>query len=177
VKTLSKRKHSNDIVSKVWRVPRRPKNGKWKPVVRIGRHVPWGYDQDPDNQDILIPNVPQLELLEEGRIFMRRGYSLRQVAEWLSEETGRYISHVGLRKRIDTEERRRRALRNLRVYKKRLEQVLAAIDKLENDRIGTNTIDDVEELLDGEFAQGPTKRSEAQEAEDSTEDTDTSSEG
>lgn len=127
--------------TKIWKLPKIGADGKWHRVIRLGRHIPWGYMQDEDELDMLIPVPEQLDMLEDGKEWMRRGYSRRQVAAWLSDETGRYISHVGLKKRLELEDRRKRSLRSLRVYKKKLKETIALIEKLENDRIGVNSED------------------------------------
>ena len=41
----------------------------------------------------------ELEALEKAKEYLKT-CSYREVAEWLHRTTGRYISHVGLRKRI-----------------------------------------------------------------------------
>ena len=51
-----------------WFLPK-PKKGpdgtiNWYPIVRVGRHVPFGYEQDPNDPDILNPIPEELELLE-----------------------------------------------------------------------------------------------------------------
>ena len=70
-----------------------------EPVVRVGTHVPFGYKQDPDDQDILLPIPEELELFEKAKKFLKQ-YSYREVAAWLSTQSERYISHVGLYKRV-----------------------------------------------------------------------------
>ena len=87
-------------------VPEETEDGfNWQPVVRIGRTVPFGYEQDPTDLDVLQPIVDELELLERAKKYLRQ-YSYRDVANWLSEQSGRYISHVGLMKRVKLEEKR-----------------------------------------------------------------------
>ena len=39
----------------------------WKPVVRLGSHVPFGYRQDPNDGDILLPIPEELELFEQAK--------------------------------------------------------------------------------------------------------------
>ena len=56
----------------------------WYPVVRVGRFIPFGYEQDPDDPDILLPIPEELELFEQAKIHLKQ-YSYRQVAAWLSE--------------------------------------------------------------------------------------------
>jgi len=127
-----------------WYLPDSPDKDKegnsfWKPVVRIGRHIPFGYKQDPDDPDILLPIEEELELLEQAKIHMRR-YSLRQVANWLSEESGRYISHEGLRKRVNIERSRKAQAAIYRQYARRAQEATEKARKIEEQRIGGRTL-------------------------------------
>lgn len=78
---------------------------EWHPVVRVGRTIPFGYRQDPDDPNVLLPIPEQLEKLELAKEHLKK-YSYREVATWLTNNTGRYISHVGLMKRVKLEKRR-----------------------------------------------------------------------
>jgi len=86
---------------------------RYLPVVRIGRIVPFGYEQDPTDKDILLPIEDELILLEKAKGFLRQ-YSYRDVAHWLSTNSGRDISHSGLRTRIKSEEQRTKESSNYR---------------------------------------------------------------
>ena len=103
---------------------------KWKPVVRVGRVIPFGYKQDDNDEDILIPIPYELELLEKAKKFIRQ-YSYRKVADWLSKESGRTISHVGLIKRIKIEQKRKTAATNQSNLAKRYEEAIQKAKKLE----------------------------------------------
>lgn len=118
-----------------WKIPKRGLKGEWYPVVRIGRHIPFGYEQDPDDPQILLPIPSELELLEQAKRYLSE-YSFRLVARWLSEQSGRYISHVGLKKRVNIEEQRRKASAQYRTYARRAEEAAEKARKLEEDRIG-----------------------------------------
>ena len=65
--------------------------------------VPYGYQVHPDNDKLLMPIEHELEALELAKQHLKQ-YSYRAVAQWLSKETGRYISHYGLKKRIEVEQ-------------------------------------------------------------------------
>jgi len=106
----------------------------WQPVVRIGRTVPFGYEQDPTDLDVLQPIVDELELLERAKKYLRQ-YSYRDVANWLSEQSGRYISHVGLMKRVKLEQKRKRQASNQRYLAERYKEALQKAERLE-ERIG-----------------------------------------
>ena len=116
-------------------VPEETEDGfNWQPVVRIGRTVPFGYEQDPTDLDVLQPIVDELELLERAKKYLRQ-YSYRDVANWLSEQSGRYISHVGLMKRVKLEQKRKRQASNQRYLAERYKEALQKAERLE-ERIG-----------------------------------------
>jgi hypothetical protein len=126
--------------SKDWKlpVPEETEDGfNWQPVVRIGRTVPFGYEQDPTDLDVLQPIVDELELLERAKKYLRQ-YSYRDVANWLSEQSGRYISHVGLMKRVKLEQKRKRQASNQRYLAERYKEALQKAERLE-ERIGGRT--------------------------------------
>ena len=119
-------------------VPEETEDGfNWQPVVRIGRTVPFGYEQDPTDLDVLQPIVDELELLERAKKYLRQ-YSYRDVANWLSEQSGRYISHVGLMKRVKLEQKRKRQASNQRYLAERYKDALQKAERLE-ERIGGRT--------------------------------------
>ena len=133
---MTKRASKADYPTKVdWTVPLQGEKGEWYPVIRVGRHVPFGYKQDEEDPDLLIPIPEELELLEKAKLFLQE-YSLRQVAKWLSDQSGRYISHVGLDKRVRLEEKRRRAASNYRQYAKKYQEAARKAEKIEKQRIG-----------------------------------------
>ncbi len=66
-------------------------------------------------------------------------YSYKEVALWLTKQTGRYISDAGLKKRVDIERKRKKAATIKRKLAKRLEETLQEIKKLEEERIGAYT--------------------------------------
>jgi hypothetical protein len=117
-------------ITKEWKLPKPIDHGdhyEWRPVVRIGRMVPFGYKEDPNDSDILLPIPEELELLEQAKAHLKR-YSYRAVSAWLSEQSGRYISHVGLYKRIKLEHKRKTEAATQRYY---AEKYKAAIEKAE----------------------------------------------
>ena len=119
--------------TKNWKlpVPEETEDGfDWKPVVRVGRVIPFGYKQDPQDKDILLPIVEELNLLEKAKKYLRQ-YSYRDVANWLSEQSGRYISYVGLRHRVKLEEKRKREASNKRYLAERYKEALQKAEKLE----------------------------------------------
>ena len=119
--------------TKDWKlpVPEETEDGfDWQPVVRVGRVIPFGYEQDVNDKDILLPIVEELNLLEKAKKYLKQ-YSYRDVANWLSEQSGRYISYVGLRHRVKLEEKRKREASNQRYLAKRYKEALEKAEKIE----------------------------------------------
>ena len=142
---MSKRATTADHPTKVdWQIPLQGELGEWYPVVRVGRHVPFGYKQDKEDDMLLIPIPEELELLEKAKKFLK-DYSVRQVAKWLSDQSGRDISHVGLYKRVRMEEKRRRASSNYRQYAKKYKEAARKSQKIEEKRIGGRNTRDLNE--------------------------------
>mgnify|MGYP001185847051 FL=1 len=130
-------------INKTWKLPKPEMVGneyEWLSVVRVGRIVPFGYRQDPEDSDILLPIPEELETLEEAKRFLKQ-YSYRDVANWLSEKSGRYISHVGLMKRVKLEQRRKAEASAQQYYAKRYKEAAAKAETLEKNRIGARSYD------------------------------------
>lgn len=135
-------------MKKQWKLPKPDDTGDtlvYHPVVRVGRIVPFGYKQDPDDPDILLPIQKELELLEQAKKHLKQ-YSLRAVADWLSTESGRSISYVGLRGRIQLEQQRQRNASNQRYLAQRYEEALKKAEKLETQRIGGKGLRSTEDV-------------------------------
>lgn len=124
--------------NKTWKLPRPDFiDGEyvWKPAVRVGRHVPFGYRQDPDDCDILLPIPEELELFELAKKHLKR-YSYREVSAWLSTQSGRYISHVGLYKRVKLEQKRKTEAATQRYLAQRYKEALEKAERLEGRILG-----------------------------------------
>ena len=124
--------------TKTWKLPKPEKVGgewEWVPLVRIGRFLPFGYRQDPNDSDILLPIPEELELFEQAKKHLNQ-YSYREVSAWLSEISGRYISHVGLFKRVKIEQKRKAAASIQRFYAERYKEAAEKAEKLESNRLG-----------------------------------------
>ena len=67
-------------------------------IKRKARTIPFGYKLAEDT-DYLVPIESELEALEQAKNYLKT-CSLREVAIWLTRKTGRYISYVGLNKRV-----------------------------------------------------------------------------
>jgi hypothetical protein len=124
-----------------WQLPK-PHKGEekqWHVLVRTARQVPFGYIIHPDNDKLLKPVPDELEALELAKRHLRQ-YGYREVAIWLTKQTGRHISHTGLKKRVDIERKRKKTARIKRKLAQRLEETLQEIKKLEEENIGAYRI-------------------------------------
>jgi len=66
---------------------------------RTSSTIPFGYELNEDNPEFLNPVPEQLEALEKILPMIRdKTLSLREGSMWLTHETGRSISHMGLKK-------------------------------------------------------------------------------
>ena len=108
----------------------------WVQIPRIARTVPFGYKVNEEDPDLLDPIQTELDLLEKARKHVNQ-YSYREVANWLSANTNRYISHVGLRKRLGNEKQRKNQARSLRKWAEYAEKAIAKAKALEEERTGS----------------------------------------
>jgi len=108
---------------------------EWVQIPRIARTVPFGYKQNEEDPDILDPIPTELDLLEKARAYTNQ-YSYREVANWLSTNSGRYISHVGLRKRLNNERQRKNQAKSLRKWAEYAEKAIAKAQEIEAQRTG-----------------------------------------
>ena len=67
-------------------------------IKKRARTIPFGFKQSQD-PDYLEPIKEELDALSQAKEYSKT-CSLRETAQWLHRKTGRYISHVGLRKRL-----------------------------------------------------------------------------
>ena len=68
-------------------------------IKKRARTIPFGFKQA-DNPEYLEPIKEELDALNQAREYSKT-CSLRETAQWLHRKTGRYISHVGLKKRLE----------------------------------------------------------------------------
>ena len=71
---------------------------EWLSIPKVARTVPFGYKVNEEDPDILDPIPDELNKLQQAKKYLNQ-YSYREVANWLSTNTGRSISHVGLMNR------------------------------------------------------------------------------
>ena len=125
-----------------WKLPQPTdikEENEWLPVPRIARTIPFGYEIDPEDEDLLLPIKEELDHLEKAKMYLRQ-YSLREVAAWLSKNTGRYISHLGLQKRIKHERQRKDKARSLRKWAEYAEKAIKKAEEIETSRVGAKRI-------------------------------------
>ena len=121
-----------------WKLPQPTdikEQNEWVQIPRIARTVPFGYKQNEEDPDILDPIQTELDLLEKARKHVNQ-YSYREVANWLTTNTGRYISHVGLRKRLQHERQRKNTAKSLRKWAEYAETAIAKAKAIEEARTG-----------------------------------------
>ena len=111
---------------------------EWVAIPKIARTVPFGYVVDENDPDVLQPVKLELDLLEQARAYTRQ-YSYRQVANWLTKNSGREISHVGLMKRLKNERQRKNKVTSLRKWAEYAEKAINKAKELEECRTGAKT--------------------------------------
>ena len=127
-----------------WKLPQPTdikEDNEWIAIPRISRTIPFGYEIDKDDPDILQPVENELDMLEEAKRYLKQ-YSYREVANWLSRNTGRSISHVGLKKRLDNERRRKNKVGSLRRWAEYAKKAIAKAEEIENKRIGAKACEE-----------------------------------
>jgi hypothetical protein len=127
-----------------WKLPQPTdikEDNEWIAIPRISRTIPFGYELDKDDPDILQPVENELDMLEKAKMYLKQ-YSYREVANWLSRNTGRSISHVGLKKRLDNERRRKNKVGSLRRWAEYAKKAIAKAEEIENKRIGAKACEE-----------------------------------
>jgi len=121
-----------------WKLPQPTdlkEDNEWLQIPRIARTVPFGYEKSEEDSYLLIPIPNELDKLEMARKYVNQ-YSYREVANWLTKQTGRYISHVGLRKRLQNEKHRKNKARSIRKWADYAEKAIAKAKEIEEARTG-----------------------------------------
>ena len=91
---------------------------EWMSIPRHSRTIPFGYVVSDDDPDVLDPVPHELEALKKCKEY-KKDYTYKDLAEWVSAATGRYISSEGLRKRLNNEKTRQRTAIALERWAKR----------------------------------------------------------
>ena len=68
-------------------------------IKRKARTIPFGYKLA-DDTDYIEPVESELDALKEAKEYLNN-CSYREVARWLTQKTGRSITHTGLKKIVD----------------------------------------------------------------------------
>ena len=121
-----------------WKLPQPTdlkSENEWMPIPRIARTIPFGYELDPEDNNLLKPIKIELDLLEQARKYIKQ-YSYRQVANWLSKNSGRDISHVGLMKRLKNERQRQNQAISLRRWADYAQKAIQKAEEIEESRTG-----------------------------------------
>jgi hypothetical protein len=122
-----------------WKLPQPTdikEENEWVQIPRIARTIPFGYKLNEEDPDILDPIPTELDLLEKARQHVNQ-YSYREVANWLVTNSGRTISHVGLRKRLQNERQRKNQVASIRKWAEYAEKAIAKAKALEEERTGS----------------------------------------
>ena len=88
---------------------------------RIAHTIPWGYRQSKHDPDWLEPVLSEVQLFMQAIQYLKT-CSYKETAHWLSVKSGRYISPVGLMKKVKRIklERSRKYETNRKVAKRQL---------------------------------------------------------
>jgi len=127
-----------------WKLPQPTdlkEDNVWVSIPRVARTIPFGYEIDPEDSRILLPIDYELDMLEQAKKYIKQ-YSYREVANWLTRNTGRSISHVGLKKRLDNERQRKNKAGSLRRWADYAKKAIAKAEEIEVKRVGAKEIQD-----------------------------------
>lgn len=114
------------------------------PIAKVGAWEPFGYKQDPEDPHMLIPVPKELLLLEEAKAHLKGGYSLRDVAAWLSSQSGRSISHQGLKDRVASDQKRNKDYIQSSYLAKQFLEAYKKARKIEEGRLGKSDLSEAD---------------------------------
>ena len=130
-----------------WKLPQPTdikEDNEWVAIPKISRTIPFGYEVDAKDSGILNPIPDELDKLETAKQYLKQ-YSYREVAQWLTRNTGRYISHVGLMKRLENEKRRNNQAKSLRRWANYAKEAISKAEKIQNQRLNSKENNGIEE--------------------------------
>ena len=130
-----------------WKLPQPTdikEDNEWVAIPKISRTIPFGYEVDAKDSGILNPIPDELDKLETAKQYLKQ-YSYREVAQWLTRNTGRYISHVGLMKRLENERRRNNQAKSLRRWANYAKEAISKAEKIQNQRLNSKENNGIEE--------------------------------
>ena len=70
----------------------------WEPKTRPNPNakIPYAYKASEDDPLVLVPDPIIIQVLEQAFTYLENEHSLRETAAWVSEQTGKKLSHQGL---------------------------------------------------------------------------------
>ena len=110
-------------------------DNEWLEIPRISKTIPFGYKAHKTDDKLLVPIIEELEALDLAKEYLHE-YSYREVARWLSDRTGREISYVGLRKRVQIEKKRKGKAETYKLWLKKYEAALQKLEEIESKHTG-----------------------------------------
>lgn len=115
-----------------WKLPPPPlPDEEWLPCVRLcGGEPPWGYKEDPEHPEILLPIPEKLDVYRQALKHLKK-YSYQDVANWLSDQTGDNITREKLRDRVKRDAKFKKQAKNARKYAIEAEKAARKAAKLE----------------------------------------------
>lgn len=108
------------------------------PIPRMARKIPFGYEEDKNDPDILNPIQSELEALEQAKVYLKQ-FSYKNVSAWLTNETGRKITDAGLHSRIKQEQKYVNQANNFRYWAERYQKAAEKAKELEKRTGGTKS--------------------------------------
>jgi hypothetical protein len=110
--------------------------------------MPYAYKASEEDPLILVPDEEMVPLVEEAMDYLDKGYGTRRVADWLTDKTGKKISHQGIQNiwkghRPDSPRVKELAKKNRKAKPKtKEEKELAALRRKRSDLKRLQTLND-----------------------------------
>jgi len=134
-----------------WILPQpksKTKEGDFVQIPRLSTRtvVPFGYKVNEEDPYILDPIPLELEALDKAKDYIKR-YSSRHVAAWLYKVTGRSITHLGLLKRLRSEQKNKNISSSYWSWAIRYKKAIEFAEKYQN-RKGSRGISKAKKLAE-----------------------------
>jgi hypothetical protein len=123
-------------------------DGNFTQIPRLNRtaYIPFGYKVNEEDPWVLDPIPLELEALEKAKGYLKR-YSSRHVAVWLEKVTGRHISHLGLLKRVRSEQSNKNEASSYWSWAARYKKAIEFAEKYQN-RKGSRGYEKAKKLVE-----------------------------
>lgn len=118
------------------------------PRLSLRNHVPFGYKVNEEDPYLLDPIPLELEALDKAKDYIKR-YSSRHVAAWLFKVTGRSITHLGLLKRLRSEQKNKNISSSFWSWAIRYKKAIESAEKYQN-RKGSRGYEKAKKLIEAE---------------------------